>query len=125
MSQQFYYNNSYFSGSSVVGETAEIYEARCGASIDSNLLYLNFFLHVNGVQVKSGLGDAEYRVFNRSGAVVGGLSETGLSANAEGIFTASAVSAASLMDLNHYLVEVTISYGGSDRVSIVPVGIVE
>lgn len=125
MADQFYYNNAYFAGSDAVGETAEIYEPRCGASIDSNLLYLNFFLHVNGQQVKSNLGDAEYRVFNRSGGLVAGLSETGISADAEGIYTAASVSAANLLDLNHYLVEVTISYGGSDRVALIPVGVVE
>lgn len=125
MANQFYYNNAYFEGSDAVGETAEIYEPRCGASIDGNMLYLNFFLHVNGQQVKTNLGDAEYRVFNRSGSLVSGLSQTGMSANAEGIYTATAVSAASMLDLNHYLVEVTIGYGGTDRVAMVPVGVVE
>jgi hypothetical protein len=125
MANQFYYNNAYFDGSDAVGETAEIYEPRCGASIDGNMLYLNFFLHVNGQQVKTNLGDAEYRIFNRSGALVSGLSETGLSPDAEGIYTASSVSAANLLDLNHYLVEITISYGGTDRVGMVPVGVVE
>lgn len=125
MADQLYYNNAYFAGSDAVGETAETYEPRCGASIDSNLLYLNFFLHVNGQQVKTNLGDCEYRVFNRSGALVAGLSETGLSADAEGIYTATPVSAASLLDLNHYLIEVTISYGGSDRVALIPAGVVE
>lgn len=125
MANQFYYNNAYFDGSDAVGETAEIYEPRCGASIDGNMLYLNFFLHVNGQQVKTSLGDAEYRVFNRSGSLVSGLSQTGMSANAEGIYTATAVSAASLLDLNHYLVEVTIAYGGTDRVAMVPIGVVE
>lgn len=125
MAQQFYYNNAFFDGSDVTGLTAEIYEPRCGASIDGNLLYLNFFLHVNGQQVKTNLGDAEYRVFNRAGSLVAGLSQTGMSANAEGIYTATAVSAASMLDLNHYLVEVTISYSGTDRIGIVPVGVVE
>lgn len=125
MAQQFYYNNAYFDGSDATGQTAEIYEPRCGASIDGNMLYLNFFLHVNGQQVKTNLGDAEYRVFNRSGSLVAGLSQVGMTANAEGIYTATAVSAASMLDLNHYLVEVTIGYSGTDRVAMVPVGVVE
>lgn len=125
MALQFYYNSAYFNGSDGLGQTAELYQPTMGASIDNNLLYLTFTMHVNGQQVKTNLGDAEYRVFNRSGSLVAGLSQTGISANAEGIFVATPVSAASLLDLNHYEFEVTISYQGVDRVAMIKAGVVE
>lgn len=125
MANQFYQNNSYFNGADTVGATAEIYEPRAGLSIDNNLFYGSFFLTKNGTVVTSGLGDAEYRVFDRAGALVSGLSETGLSADANGIYEITPVSASGLLDLNHYLVEVTISFDGQDRITYIPAGIVE
>ena len=125
MADQFARNNMFFVGSDVVGETAEIYEPRGGMSIENNLLYMNFWLVRNGTVVMSALGDCEYRVFDRDAALVAGLSETGLTADGEGIYTATPVAATNLEDLNHYIVEVTITYDGQDRVSRIPVGIVE
>lgn len=123
---QFYFENiAYFNGSDGLGETAEVYEPKMGASIEGGLLYLTFTMHVNGQHVKTLLGDAEYRVFNRAGALVSGLSQTGISANAEGIFVASPISATSLLDLNHYEFEVTINYQGIDRVAMIKAGVVE
>ncbi len=125
MADQFYYNNAYFNASDSVGAVAEIYEARAGVSVQSNLFYANFFLVKNGVVVKSLLGTAEYRVFDRNRALVSGLSETGLTADAEGLYKITPVAATNLVDLNHYLLEVTISYDGQDRVNYIPMGIVE
>lgn len=125
MALQFYYNNAYFEGGDGLGQTAELYQPTMGASIDNNLLYLTFTMHVNGQQVKTNLGDAEYRVFNRAGTLVAGLSQTGISPNAEGIFVATPVSAGSLLDLNHYEFEVTINYQGIDRVAMIKAGVVE
>lgn len=125
MAQQFYYNNAYFEGGDGLGATAEIYAPTMGASIENNLLYLTFTMHVNGQQVKTNLGDAEYRVFNRAGNLVAGLSQTGISANAEGIYVATPVAASSLVDLNHYEFEVTINYQGVDRVAMIKAGVVE
>lgn len=125
MADQFYQGNVYFNGSDVVGQTAEIYEPRAGLSIENNLLYGNLFLVKNGTVVTSGLGDAEYRIFDRTGALVVGLSQTGISPDANGIYDITPVAATLLLDLNHYLIEVTISYDGQDRINYVPVGIVE
>lgn len=125
MADQFYLSSVYFNGSDVIGETAEIYEARAGVSIENDTFYANFFLVKNGQQIKSGLGNAEYRVFDRDRNLVSGLNEAGLSADAEGLYEITPVAATNLEDLNHYLIEVTISYNGQDRVNIIPMGIVE
>jgi hypothetical protein len=125
MADQFYQNNAYFNGSDVVGEAAELYEPRAGMSIENDQLYMNFWLTKNGTVISSGLGDAEYRVFDRDAALVAGLSETGLAADVEGFYTSTPVASTNLEDLNHYIVEVTISYDGQDRVARIPVGIVE
>lgn len=125
MADQFYVGDVYLLGSDVQGEVAELYEARAGVSIEDDTFYANFFLVKNGIQVKAGLGGAEYRVFDRDRNLVAGLSESGLSADGEGLYEITPVSASGLQDLNHYLIEVTISYGGQDRVGIIPMGIVE
>lgn len=125
MADQFYYSNAYFNGSDVVGETAELYEVRAGVSIENNLFYGLFWLIKNGAVVSSALGNAEYRVFDRDGNLVAGLSETGISADAEGHFIITPVSAANLIDQRHYVIELTVSYDGQDRVSKIPMGIKE
>lgn len=125
MADQFYLNNVYFNGSDTTGATAEIYEPRAGLSIDNNLFYGNFFLTVNGTLVTTLLGNAEYRVFDRDRNLVAGLSETGLTADSNGLYEITPVSANNLQDLNHYMVEVTITYDGQDRITYIPAGIVE
>lgn len=125
MADQFYYNNAYFAGSDVIGETAELYEVRAGVSIESNMFYGVFWLVKNGTVVSSGLGDCEFRIFDRDGNLVAGLAETGIAADAEGHFIITPVSAANLIDQRHYVIEATISYAGQDRVSKIPIGIAE
>lgn len=125
MADQFYQNNAYFNAADSVGATAEIYEARAGVSIENNLFYANFFLVKNGAVVKAGLGDAEYRMFDRDRVLVSGLSQAGLSADAEGLYKITPVAATNLDDLNHYILEVTISFDGQDRINYIPIGIVE
>jgi len=125
MADQFYYNNVYFNAGDSAGTTADIYEARAGVSIENNLFYANFFLVKNGVVVKTLLGEAEYRIFDRDRALVSGLNESNLTADSEGIYKITPVAATNLDDLNHYLLEVTISFGGQDRVNYIPIGIVE
>lgn len=120
MADQFYYNNVYFSGSDLAGQTAEIYEPRAGMSLDeTSELYGTFWLCKNGVILKSGLGDAEFRVFDRDGNLVGWLAESGLTADAEGYYHITPVSAQALTAFRHFVFEVTISYQGQDYVNAI------
>lgn len=123
MADQLYADSVYFGGFDGQGQIAEIYKAKAGFSIKNGMLYGSFHLTENGQWIKAGLGDAEYRVFDRSGNLVSGLSQVGLSADSEGLFIIAPVSAASINENEHYTIEITISYQGQDRVSSVFAGI--
>lgn len=63
------------------------------------------------------LGTAAYQVYDKNGAVVSGLSESGLVADVNGLFHTTPVSAILLADLTHYTVKLTIEVAGTDRIS--------
>lgn len=58
------------------------------------------------------LGTASYTVYDKSGIAVAGLTESGLTANAQGYYHITPVSAALLTDLTHYKVKVTMTLQG-------------
>lgn len=64
------------------------------------------------------LGTASYQVYDKTGAAVVGLSETGIAADVNGFFHITPVSATPLTDLTHYLVKVTIEIGGYPRTAV-------
>jgi hypothetical protein len=63
------------------------------------------------------LGTASYQVYDAVGAAVVGLSESGLTADGNGYYHITPVSAALLTDLTHYKVKVTIEIQGQERSS--------
>lgn len=72
----------------------------------------------SGIAVpQSELGTASYIVYDKDGTAVPGLTETGLTADANGLFKLTPVSAALLTDLTHYTVKVTMDISGINRVA--------
>jgi len=67
------------------------------------------------------LGQASYQVYNKAGVAVVGLSETGITADVNGQYKITAVSAASLNEtLDHYMIKVAIIADSVERVNYVP-----
>jgi len=97
----------------------EEYEVKAQFSINAlNQLRASFWLMSSRGYVQiPGLGDAAYEIYDVDGTVVSGLSESGISADANGLFVITPVSAALLTDLTHYTAKVTIEVYGADRVS--------
>lgn len=64
------------------------------------------------------LGTAAYQIYDKNGVVVAGLNQTGITADANGFYHITPVSAVLLTDLTHYTAKITISIAGQDRVAV-------
>lgn len=65
----------------------------------------------------TGLGAANYTVYDSAGVAVVGLTQSGITADVNGRFQLAPVSAAALTDLTHYSVKIGIVVDGVERVS--------
>jgi hypothetical protein len=103
----------------VIGNEPEVYENKAVFSINAlNQLRATFWATKNN-QLLSGsiLGTASYQIYDANGNPVAGLTESGITADANGYFHITPVSAGSLTDLTHYTAKITISVAGQNRVS--------
>jgi len=62
------------------------------------------------------LGTASYQIYDKDGVAVSGLTESGLTADSNGLFKITPVSAVLLTDLTHYTAKITMTVGGGTRV---------
>lgn len=94
------------------------YEPKAQFSITaSNQFQATLWVTANGNIKTTNLGTASYQVFDASGNPVAGLSQTGITADVNGRFQITPVSAVLLTDLTHYSVRVGIEVDGIERVS--------
>ena len=95
------------------------YEVKAQFSINAlNQLQATFWAQsTQGVVELTGLGTANYTVYDSNGTAVAGLTESGISADGNGRFKITPVSAALLTDLTHYSVKIGIIIHGTERVS--------
>lgn len=94
------------------------YKPKAQFSINAlNQLQATFWLEFDSTVQTSNLGTANYTVYDVNGVAVSGLSETGLTADANGRYQITPVSAILLTDLTHYSVKVGIVSYGVERVS--------
>lgn len=70
-----------------------------------------------GIVELTGLGVANYTVYDSTGVPVVGLTQSGITADANGRYISTPVSAALLTDLTHYTVKVGIVVQGVERIS--------
>jgi hypothetical protein len=101
------------------GDLAE-YTCRAVFSINaSNQLEATFWATKNDqIAPTSILGTASYTVYDKDGVAVAGLTQSGIAADANGLFHTTPVSAILLTDLTHYIVTVTISVAGKNVVAV-------
>lgn len=99
-------------------EAGPVYEVCSVFSINAiNQLEGSFWVIKNGEKITSALGTASITVRDRTGATVG-ISQTGIAANAQGLFPMAPTSASNILDLNYYTAEISIIADGVSRVGV-------
>lgn len=83
----------------------------------SNNLEATFWINQNGERVDSNLGSASYRIRDKAGAAVSGLTQASIAPDVNGYFHITPVSAALIYDLTHYTMEIEIPVDGVERAS--------
>lgn len=95
------------------------YEPRAVFSINaSNQLQGTFWCLQDGVVYTQSLGTASYTIYDKDGLPIG-ISQSGITADANGYFKTAPVSASSILDLTHYVVKISISAAGDTRTGAV------
>lgn len=110
--------SSVYQGTFLVGtvETAPHFQICAVANINaSNQFECSFWVNENGQRVDSNLGNASYRIRDKSGALVSGMSQVSVSPDINGYFHITPVSAVLIYDLTHYLLEIEIPVDGIER----------
>lgn len=98
---------------------ADQVEARAVFSINAlNQLQGSLWVIKNGQLMVNDLGEAQYEVFDKNGISVG-IIETGITADANGQYQTTPVSALLIQDLTHYLVKIEISYNSQLRTNYI------
>jgi hypothetical protein len=84
-----------------------------------NQLQATFWLATDDAQIITNgtLGTASYTVYDSSGNAVVGLTQSGITADVNGRFQISPVSATLLTDLTHYTVKVSINYKNFEHIA--------
>ena len=106
-------------------EAGPQYEPRAVFSIDaSNQLQATIWITKNSEQLSTNLGTASYTVYNKEGASLG-ISQSGITADVNGLFKTTPVLASALNDLTHYTVIFTITADGAVRKGAVGITVAE
>lgn len=102
---------------SSVSEKIE-YKPKAQFSINSsNQLQATFWLEYDSNVEISSLGTANYTVYDVNGTAVAGLTQSGITADVNGRFHITPVSAILLTDLTHYSVKIGIISHGIERIA--------
>ena len=80
-----------------------------------NQLQATIWAEVDGIARTTGLGTASYIIYDATGAPVSGLTQSGLTANGNGEFIITPVTAILLTDLTHFRASITIVVDGVGR----------
>lgn len=101
----------------------DVYECDAAWSVDSaNQFRLTMWANKNNslaVSPNGVLGTASFQVYDKAGNAVSGMSGSGISANGQGLFIASAVPNIMAENREHYQIKVTISVDGENRTNFV------
>ncbi len=102
----------------------DVYETHASWSIDtSNQFRITLWADKNeslALAPDAILGTASYQIYDKAGNAIVGMSGSGISANSEGLYIASAVSNLLTETSDHYEVKVTVNVDGEDRVNFIP-----
>lgn len=103
----------------ILGNDATLYQCKGIFSINAlNQLETTLWAVKNDERAAPALlGTASYTVYDKTGAAVVGLTQTGITADVNGLFHSTPVSAVLLTDLSHYSVKIEIIVAGATRTS--------
>lgn len=111
-----------YMGTFIVGtvETDPHFQICAVANINAaNQFEATFWINKNGERVDSGLANAAYRIRDKAGALISGMSSASVAPDVNGYFKISPVDASLLYDLNHYLMEIEIPVDDVERASTI------
>lgn len=83
----------------------------------SNQFEASFWINQNGLRIDSNLGLASYRIRDKAGTAVSGMTQASIAADVNGYYHITAVSAALIYDLTHYVMEIEIPVDGQEKAS--------
>lgn len=99
--------------------SAEIYSSEGAFAINSsNQLQGTLWCLKNSILAKTGnatMGTASYQVYDKAGAAVSGMTESGISADVNGQYKITPVASTLNLSLDHYMVKVNITVDGAIR----------
>jgi hypothetical protein len=99
-------------------EAGPVYEVCSVFSINAvNQLEGSFWVIKNGEKITSSLGAASITVRDKTGAAIG-IAQSGIAANAQGLFAMAPALATNILDLNYYTAEISIIADGVSRVGV-------
>jgi hypothetical protein len=101
----------------VLGNEPEVFDCKAVFSINAlNQLQASFWATKTNAQLSGAiLGTASYQIYDRNGNAVSGLTQSGMTADGNGYYHSTPVSAALLTDLTHFLTKFTIVVAGQPR----------
>lgn len=101
-------------------ETTPLFQICATADISAaNQFECTFWLNKNGLRQDSDLGDASFRIRDKTGAQLSGMEETGITPDSNGYFRVTPLLANLIFDLNHYLLEIEIPYEGVEKAATI------
>lgn len=112
--------SSAYQGTFVLGtvETEPHFQICAIANINaSNQFEATFWINENGERVDSNLGNGSYRIRDKDGSLVSGMSQVSVTPDVNGYFQITPVSASLIYDLTHYVMEIEIPVDGVERAS--------
>ncbi len=99
-------------------EAGPVYEVRSVFSVNAiNQIEGSFWVLKNGEMITTSLGLASFAIRDRSGTAIG-ISQSGIAANAYGIYAITPALATNILDLNYYTAEISIVADGVARVGV-------
>lgn len=104
----------------ILGDDPVTYQLKSTLSINgSNMLQGSLWAHkIHELVATATLGTASYTIYDKNGIAVSGLTESGITADANGAFHITPVSAILLTDLTHFLIKIVINIGGFNRTAM-------
>lgn len=101
----------------VLGNEPEVFDVKAVFSINaSNQLEATFWTTKNNERLTGiTLGNASYQIYDKNGNAVVGLTESGITADGEGQYHTTPISAVLLTDLTHYTAKIVVEIAGQNR----------
>lgn len=111
-------SSSVYQGTFVIGTVTSDphYQVCAVANIDaSNNFVSTFWILKNGERVTNNIDHGAYKVRDKAGSLVSGMEQSSITPDLHGYFHTTAVSAAGIVDLNHYVLELYIAVDGATK----------